>query len=197
MGGMDLSNGVVLCDWRPQWATDFEKLASTLSVALDGIAIRSDHIGSTSVPGLRAKDVIDVQVVVAELESDRIIQALELVGFEQRSAPWHFRDHIPVDWVGNPEEWSKLVFTPPGTSRPSNVHVRRSGSPNERYALLFRDFLRANDEARDAWGRFKTQLAMATRDLSAYGAVKDPATDVLLALAERWATDTAWTVPRT
>ena len=197
MGGMDLDERVVLSDWRPEWATDFEELADALSAALAGIAIRIDHIGSTSVPGLRAKNVIDVQVVVAELESDRIIQALELVGFDQRTTAWNLRDHVPGGWVGNPEGWSKLVFAPPSTSRPSNVHVRRCGSPNERYALLFRDFLRANDEARDAWGRFKTQLAMATRNPSDYGAVKDPATDVLLALAERWATDTAWTVPGT
>jgi GrpB-like predicted nucleotidyltransferase (UPF0157 family) len=194
---MDLDERVVLSDWRPEWATDFEELAEVLNAALDGIAIRTDHIGSTSVPGLRAKDVIDVQVIVADLESDRIIQALELVGFEQRTMPWNLRDHIPAGWLGNPEGWSKLVFAPPNISRPSNVHVRRCGSPNERYALLFRDFLRASDEARDAWGRFKTQLAMATRNLSEYGAVKDPATDVLLALAERWATDTAWAVPGT
>ncbi|MGD0881491.1 MAG: GrpB family protein [Acidimicrobiales bacterium] len=194
---MDLDRRVVLSDWRPEWVADFDELADSLSAALDGIAIRIDHIGSTSVPGLRAKDVIDVQVVVAELESDRIIQALELVGFKQRTAAWNLRDHVPADWAGNPEEWSKLVFAPPDTSRPSNVHVRRCGSPNERYALLFRDFLRANNGARDAWDRFKTQLATATGNLSDYGAVKDPATDVLLALAERWASDTTWTVPRT
>ena len=192
---MDLDQRAVLSDWRPEWAADFDELDNSLSAALDGTAIRIDHIGSTSVPGLRAKDVIDVQVVVAELESDRIIPALELVGFEQSTAAWNLRDHIPAGWAGNPEEWSKLVFAPPGSSRPSNVHVRRCGSPNKRYALLFRDFLRADHGARDAWGRFKTQLAMATGNLSDYGAVKDPATDVLLALAERWATDTAWTVP--
>ena len=197
MGGMVLDERVVLSDWRPGWATDFAELAETFSEALGGIAIRIDHIGSTSVPGLLAKDVIDIQVVVAELESHRIIQALELVGFEQRPTAWNLQDHVPAGWVGNPEGWSKLVFAPPSTSRPSNVHVRRCGSPNERYALLFRDFLRANDVARDAWGGFKTQLARATRRLSDYGAVKDPATDVLLALAERWATDTSWTVPGT
>jgi dephospho-CoA kinase len=194
---MDLDRWVVLSDWRPEWVADFGELADSLNAALDGIAIRIDHIGSTSVPGLRAKDVIDVQVVVAELDSVRIIQALELAGFEQRTAAWNLRDHVPAGWAANPEEWSKLVFAPPETSRPSNVHVRRCGSPNERYALLFRDFLRADNGARDAWGRFKTQLAMATGNLSDYGAVKDPATDVLLSLAERWASDTAWTVPRT
>jgi len=193
MGGMDPDERVVLSEWRPEWATEFEELATVLGVALDGIALRIDHIGSTSVPGIRAKDVIDVQVVVADLASDQLIRALERAGFEQRTASWNLRDHVPAGWVGNPEEWAKLVFAPPATSRPGNVHIRRRGSPNERYALLFRDFLRADDSARDAWSRFKTQLAMTARDLSDYGAVKDPATDVLLALAERWATDTTWT----
>jgi len=197
MGGMVLDVRVVLSDWRPEWATDFAELAEALSAALGGIAIRIDHIGSTSVQGMRAKDVIDVQVIVAEQESDRIIQALERSGFEQRTSAWNLRDHVPAGWAGNPEEWSKFVFAPPPSSRKGNVHVRRLGSPNERYALLFRDFLRADKEARDAWSRFKTQLAMSTRSLSDYGAVKDPATDVLLALAERWAIDTAWMVPRT
>lgn len=197
MGGMVLDDRVVLSDWRPEWATDFAKLAETLSEALGGIAIRIDHIGSTSVQGMRAKDVIDVQVIVAELESDRIIQAFEHSGFEQRTSAWNLRDHVPAGWVGNPEEWSKLVFPSPLNSRKGNVHVRRLGSPNERYALLFRDFLRADDVARDAWSRFKAQLAMSTPSQSAYGAVKDPATDVLLALAQRWAIDTAWKVPRT
>src|SRR5665213_2961815 len=105
MGGMDLDERVVLSDWRPAWATDFEELADALSAALDGIAIRIDHIGSTSVPGLRAKDVIDVQVIVADLDSDRIIPALELAGFEQRTAAWNLRDHIPAGWAGYPEEW--------------------------------------------------------------------------------------------
>jgi dephospho-CoA kinase len=77
----------------------------------------------------------------------------------------------------------------------SNVHVRMAGSPNERYALLFRDFLRADEAAREAWSRFKSALAQAAPTLSEYGAVKDPATDVLLALAEEWAEDTLWSVP--
>jgi dephospho-CoA kinase len=195
VGGMEFDKRVMLSDWRPEWASDFEELSKTLSAVLDGIAIRVDHIGSTSVPGLRAKDVIDVQVIVAELESNEISQALGRMGFEQRMGAWNLRDHVPAGWVGNPARWSKLVFAPVGSFRPSNVHVRRSGAPNERYALLFRDFLRSNSEARDAWGRFKTQLALTSSNLSEYGAVKDPATDVLLALAERWATDTSWKVP--
>jgi hypothetical protein len=62
-------------------------------------------------------------------------------------------------------------------------------------ALLFRNFLRADAPARLAWSRFKIRLAEKTDTLAACGAVKDPATDLLLALAERWAEDSGWTVP--
>jgi GrpB-like predicted nucleotidyltransferase (UPF0157 family) len=87
-----------------------------------------------------------------------------------------------------------VFATPPGT-RIGNVHIRVSGAPNERYALLFRDFLWADLAAREAWGRFKRELAATTQTLADYGAVKDPATDVLIALAEQWAVDTSWKVP--
>jgi GrpB-like predicted nucleotidyltransferase (UPF0157 family) len=192
---VDADQQVVLSEWRSEWAADFEALAELLRAAMDGFAIRIDHIGSTSVPGLWAKDVIDVQVAVPELDSGRIVRALDPLGFAQRTDPWNVRDHIPAGWIGNPEAWSKLVFAPPNGFRPSNVHVRLKGSPNERYALLFRDFLRSNNEIRDAWARFKTLLCGATRTLSDYGTVKDPATDVLIALADRWATETGWKVP--
>ncbi len=104
--------------------------------AMDGFAVRIDHIGSTSVPGLWAKDVIDVQVAVPELDSGRIVRALDPLGFAQRTDPWNMRDHIPAGWIGKPEAWSKLVFAPPERIS-ADVYVRLKGSPNERYALLF------------------------------------------------------------
>ncbi len=64
---------------------------------LDRVPLGIDHIASTSVPGLRAKDVIDVQVVVAKLDTERIVPALAGLGFEQRTMPWNLRDHVPVD----------------------------------------------------------------------------------------------------
>ncbi len=193
---MDLDDKVVLTDWRPEWAAEFEVLADKLRAALGPVAMRIDHIGSTSVPGLIAKDVIDLQVIVARLDRDPIVEALTEAQFVHKYAGWNLQDHIPAGWVGEAEEWAKLVFATPPGFRLGNVHIRVRGSPNERYALLFRDFLRADPAAREAWGRFKTELAAATQTLADYGTVKDPATDVLIALAERWAVDTRWTVPR-
>jgi GrpB-like predicted nucleotidyltransferase (UPF0157 family) len=131
MGGMVLDERVILSDWRPEWATEFADLAEVLGEALGGIAKRIDHIDSTSVQGMRAKDVIDVQMIVSELESDRIIQAFGHAGFEQRTAAWNLQDHVPDGWVGNPEESSKLVFASPPRSLKVNVHVRRFGGRTE------------------------------------------------------------------
>jgi dephospho-CoA kinase len=188
---VNLDEKVILSEWNPQWKTDFAILAEDLRAGLGDSALRIDHIGSTSVPGLLAKDVIDAQVIVAQLDTAAMAGVMDTAGFEQKFGAWNLRDHIPAGWVGDPERWSKLLFAPSHNARDSNVHIRVTGSPNERYALLFREFLRADDATRMAWGRFKSELALNTEDLSDYGAVKDPATDVLLALVERWAADTS------
>jgi dephospho-CoA kinase len=70
--------------------------------------------------------------------------------------------------------------------------VRLRGAPNARFALLFRDYLRADAAAREAWGAFKRRLAQSAPDLFDYGQIKAPATQVLMIAAERWAADVGW-----
>src|SRR5262249_45322745 len=127
---------------------------------------------------------------------EHILAALGAVGFVQRPGDWNLRDHIPPGWVGDDGEWDKLVVGPPQGQRSSNVHVRAAGSANERYALLFRAYLRADLAAREAWGEFKARLAAITDSRESYGQVKDPATDILILAAEPWAKATSWTVAR-
>jgi GrpB-like predicted nucleotidyltransferase (UPF0157 family) len=192
---MTLPVAVSIIPPRDAWAKDFQALAEQLGRAPDVDAVAIDHIGSTAVPGLPAKDVIDAQVIVRSLAShEQILAALVVVGFVQRPGDWNLRDHIPAGWVGDDREWDKLVVTPPHGQRASNVHIRAAGSANERYALLFRDYLRANPVARRAWGEFKTRLAAIAANRGSYGHVKDPATDIVLLAAEPWAATTAWTV---
>jgi len=186
---------IVITPPREAWTTDFRALAEHLGTAPDLDLVAIDHIGSTAVSGLPAKDAIDAQVIVRSLAPhERILEALAAVGFVQRPGDWNLRDHIPSGWVGDSREWDKLVVTPPEGQRPSNVHVRAAASANERYALLFRDYLRADSAARQAWGEFKTRLAAIADSRESYGQVKDPATDILMLAAEPWATETAWTV---
>jgi GrpB-like predicted nucleotidyltransferase (UPF0157 family) len=180
---------VIVVPHRRAWGQEFEALNRRLARALGPLARRIDHIGSTSVPGLPAKDVIDVQVIVTSLRpARRITDAMARIGYRARPGAWNLRDHVPAGWRGPDSEWDKLVFGPPHGERPTNVHVRVEGRANERYALLFRDYLRANDTARHAWAEFKLRLASRfATDLAAYGQLKDPATDLLIAAAEEWA----------
>ena len=83
-----------------------------------------------------------------------------------RSESWNRIDITPAG------KWPKLVFAPPPGERASNVHVREAGSVAARRNLLFREFLRANDTARDAWGTFKQHLALIARDIYQYGQTK-------------------------
>lgn len=180
----------------PAWPDAFTEVAGRLEAALGGLALRIDHIGSTAVPGLPAKDVIDVQVLVTSLQATQpIIDALATIGFTPRAGAWNQRDEPPRGWTGDARAWDKLTFAPPPEARPSNVHVRVAGSPNARCALLFRDFLRHDPGARDVWGELKAAVAGTGASLAQYGQVKTPATALLLVQAERWAQDTGWQPP--
>jgi GrpB-like predicted nucleotidyltransferase (UPF0157 family) len=182
---------VELVPYSPRWPDDFAELERMLRDALGELALRIDHIGSTSIPGMQAKDVIDVQVTVASLGArDEITKRFDGIGFVARP---YFGDHVPPGGSEDEAEWSKLVFAPPDRMRVCNVHVRERGRANQRYALLFRDFLRADRDAVAAWIGMKQRLAEQYPDDSmTYGYVKDAATDVLLLAAERWASDTGW-----
>ncbi|WP_432951191.1 GrpB family protein [Kribbella sp. CA-253562] len=103
-----------------------------------------------------------------------------------RPEPWNRVE------VSSGVESPKLVFAPAAGARTCNVHVRLEGGAGARYALLFRDYLRADDVARIGWGGFKRRLAVSVPELAAYGQIKAPATDVLMAGAERWAVQTGW-----
>jgi len=183
---------VVLESYDAHWPHDFEGIRTTLAGALGDLAVRIDHIGSTSVPSMGAKDCIDIQVTVASLEDTaEIKRAFERIGFAMGR---YQTDHVPPGSTGDARDWTKLVFSPPGADRLCNVHVREAGRANQRYALLFRDYLRANDDAAAAWFEMKRRLAEHhPDDLATYGYLKDAATDVLMLAAERWAADSGWT----
>ncbi|MFG2225970.1 GrpB family protein [Streptomyces sp. NPDC048644] len=171
---------------RPEWQAEFGQLAERLRGALGEDAVAIDHIGSTSVPGLQAKDCIDVQVRVGSLDASRDVARLTGIGFRLRPEPWNTTE------VSFGTQCRKRVFAPPVGARSCNVHVREADGPNARFALLFRDYLRADDPARRAWGDFKERLALSVPELSSYGRIKAPAATVLLGAAERWAADVGW-----
>jgi dephospho-CoA kinase len=175
---------VAVDPYDPEWPDAFTALAGGIKTALGSVAVAVDHIGSTSVPGLAAKDCIDIQVQVATLDRDAIVGHFERIGFRERPEPWNRIESTPTG------QWPKLVFTPPIGERASNVHVRERGSGTARRNLLFRDFLRANGVARAAWGDFKQRLALIGPDIYQYGQAKAGPTEILMIAAESWASET-------
>jgi len=175
---------VVAYDRR--WPADFALLARRLHKALGPLAVGTDHVGSTSVPGLAAKDCIDVQVEVTALDEEVIAGCLGGIGFRLRPEPWNRFEPTPAG------PCPKLVFAPPAGERASNIHVMPAGSEAARRKLLFRDFLRENDTARDAWSDFKQRLATMAADIYQYGQAKAGPTQILLIAAESWARQTQW-----
>src|SRR3990172_9167896 len=129
---------ITIHDYKPTWPEEFEIFRSHLLKVLGPLTLRVDHIGSTSIPGLGAKDVIDIQVSVKEL-APKVRQKLVEAGYEY----WEtiMQDHVPLGEVGDLKLWSKLLFVQPEGQRRANIHVRVEDRPNQRFALLFRDYL--------------------------------------------------------
>lgn len=151
--------------------------------------MRIDHIGSTAVPGLPAKDVVDIQITVAALD-ERVKSAMLSLGYAQPEGVW--RDHRPPHFVGPETDWEKWFFCPPPGQRRTNTHVGVLGRANQRYALLCRDFLRAHPASAEAYAELKRRLAQHLADPQVYPEVKDPAVDLIYFAAEAWATATHW-----
>ncbi len=178
--------------YRSDWPVRAGVLMAVLDEALGGQVDRIEHIGSTAIAGMAAKDVLDLQVSVTDLEAvdQALDQPLRSLGFVPSP---HRGDHVPAGRHDDPGLWSKRLWLRRGhPDGDVNLHVRPVGSPNERLALLFRDWFRAHPEAVPAYGAFKTALAGASADTDTYSDVKDPVVDLVMVSAEAWAASTGW-----
>jgi GrpB-like predicted nucleotidyltransferase (UPF0157 family) len=159
--------------YDPGWAQRFGAWRGRLVGLLGPVALRIEHVGSTSVPGLVAKPVVDIQISVAELsDEDRYAPSCEAAGLQFR-----FRD-----------DEHRYFQPPPGQPRDVHVHVCQQGSDWERVHLLFRDYLRSSADARESYAAAKREAARVWgNDRPAYTEAK---TDVILGIldrAEAWA----------
>ena len=181
---------IVIANYDPSWPEAFDALRASLLDILGPLAVRVDHIGSTSVPGLGAKDVIDIQVTALELAPE-ITQRLTAAGYQHRKSIAH--DHVPLGEDDNPHLWLKLLFQQPIGQRRANVHVRVEGNPNQRYPLLFRDYLRAHPNSARTIELIKREIAKRhADDVEAYYDIKDPVYDLIWDAAQEWAKNTDW-----
>ena len=183
---------VTVVDYDPGWPVRGAALVEELTSALASTARRVDHIGSTSIPGMAAKNVLDIQVSVDDLDlAAAFDEPLRSLGFER--GPYG-HDHVPAGSLDDPELWVKRFWSRRGSADGDvNLHVRMVGSPNERLALLFRDWFRTHPSAIPAYAAFKRALADAVPDGGVYSEVKDPVVDLVIAIAETWAKHTSWT----
>jgi GrpB-like predicted nucleotidyltransferase (UPF0157 family) len=177
---------VVIDPYSERWPGDFARLGRRLRTVLGDRALRIDHIGSTAVSGLDAKDRIDVQIVVAALADANPLGGAGFVELAPVS------DHQPPGDGAAVDDWRKRLFQSPAEERAANVHVRLEGRPNARYALLFRDYLRVQPAAAAAYADLKRRLAAEVRGIDPYTDVKDAACDLVMVAAEEWAATTNW-----
>ena len=179
-----MAEGIVVVPYDALWPDLFATVGARLRAELGDAAQRIDHVGSTSVPGLAAKPVIDIQVSVAALEPLAVYRApLERAGF--------------VHQADNPERTKRYFRERPGERR-THLHVRRAGSFSEQLNLLFREFLRAHPRHADDYAALKMRLAAELsrpEQRPAYVAAKEPFIWQTLRAADAWAQATGWEPP--
>jgi GrpB-like predicted nucleotidyltransferase (UPF0157 family) len=182
--------GIDIAQPDETWPAQYQKTAYSIGEVLGDLAQRMDHIGSTSVPGLPAKDILDIQVTVAtESELDDVAERMAAADWEL-SPPR--RDH-PVPGLPEDEaQWVKRMLVEPMYRRRVNLHIRVAGRANQRYALLFRDYLRSHPDTARAYGAFKQHASTLGLDIGDYTDLKDPVCDLVYLPAEEWAARTGW-----
>lgn len=164
----------------PAWAAQGTRLVARLRhLAPD--AVRIDHVGSTAVPGLPAKDVLDLQIEVATwAQVEALAGPLADAGFLRR--PDVDGDPVRARIDPEPAQWRKRLHRSADPGRPANVHVRVAGTAAAELARRFRDRLRSDSDARERYAALKQRLAdLHRRDVEAYAEGK---TDFILAVVQ-------------
>ena len=173
---MELYGGgsIVVSDYDPTWAALFERERTRLSNALGSRITAIEHVGSTSVPGLAAKPIIDLLVGVKSLPEARscLLEPLAALGYA----------YVPEYESWLPEE----LFFRRGVGGPWTHHVHMMEPSNPRWEgfVLFRDYLRSHPEIAAAYGNLKKALALVfDEDIAAFRNAKSPFVRAVMAKA--------------
>jgi len=168
IGGRE-KRDIVIVDYDRRWPEMFESHKSIIAGALAGAALGIEHIGSTSVPGLAAKPIIDLLLVVADSSNETsYLTQLEAAGYVLRVREPDFHEH-------------RMLRTP---ERDVHIHVLSSGSPAIDRYLLFRDRLRNNANDRQRYERTKRTLAAQSwSDMNDYADAKTEVVESIIAAA--------------
>lgn len=166
IGGVE-QRRIEIVAYDPRWPETFRTHAQLIATVLGEAALQIEHIGSTAVPGLGAKAIIDILLVVANsAEEPSYLPAMLAAGYELRVREPDFHEH-------------RMLRTP---ARDVHIHVFSSGAPEiERY-LVFRDRLRNNAEDRRNYESTKRRLAAQPwPDMNAYAEAKTEVIESILA----------------
>lgn len=172
----------------PTWPAQAERLVARLRLAFGPAAVSVEHVGSTAVPGLVAKDVIDLQVGVrslADADDTSLVERVGAAGFPRVGESAH-------DNAKDGAEWPKRFHANADPGRPANLHVREVGSPGWSWALRFRDWMRADAEAAGEYTAEKRRIAATGVTSGEYAEAKEPWFDSVHERAEEWAARTDW-----
>jgi GrpB-like predicted nucleotidyltransferase (UPF0157 family) len=152
------SDGVELVEYDAAWAELFERERAALTPVFDGRAVGIEHIGSTSVPGLCAKPIVDVLVGLRELGlTDEQIEGMARLGY---------------DYLGEHGLPGRLFFRK--EPRTHHVHVVEHGGEVWERQITFRNALRADEDERRRYDEFKRQLAAQGHPRETYAELKTP-----------------------
>lgn len=176
-----VSDPIIVVDYDPAWPALFASLRAPVAAALGDLAAAIEHVGSTAVPGLAAKPVIDMDVAISS--AHMLQQAIE------RLAGLGYTHEGERGIVG------RAAFGWPRRLPRHHLYVCPLDSAEYRRHLLFRDYLRAHPEDVAAYATLKRQLAERYRaQREAYTEAKGPFVGAALARAEAWAETTGWTI---
>ncbi len=168
---------ITVLGYDASWPNEFVELAGRYRGALAGVAIVAiEHIGSTAVPGLAAKPVIDIDIVVEPAAVTDAATALGQLGYTARGE------------LGIEHRWA---FMAPPHVRPTNTYVVIEGSLAHRNHIAVRDVLRSDAALRDEYGALKRRLAETSDDIESYVEGKSALLSVILERAGLDATDRA------
>jgi GrpB-like predicted nucleotidyltransferase (UPF0157 family) len=138
---------IELCDYDPAWPQLYQREAARIRSALGGRVVRLEHVGSTSVPGLAAKPILDLVLEVPDAADEAAyVPAMEAAGYVLR--------------LREPEWYQHRLFKSPDTN--IHLHVFSAGSPETDRMVRFRDRLRAEPADRELYLRTKRELAART-----------------------------------
>jgi GrpB-like predicted nucleotidyltransferase (UPF0157 family) len=165
---------IVVVDYQPSWPAMFDAERDRIEAALGRLVLTVEHVGSTAVPGLAAKPIIDLLLGVANLAEVLPQGAGPLRALGYRYVP----EYEP--WLPDERFFRK---GPPGPWT-HHLHVMEPANPRWRDRLLFRDYLRAHPDAAVAYGRLKRDLAAAFGDdIAGYRSAKDAFVAAIMAKA--------------